>query len=276
MHRLGIAVLCLVAGLAAAGLLILDRNGLIGRPTAAKPDLARLERQLDARGVALGAPVFMRIFKSDSKLELWLKKGARYIRFASYPICRWSGRLGPKLREGDGQSPEGFYTVSLRQLNPNSRWHRSFNLDFPNALDRARGHTGSYVTVHGGCESRGGYAMTDRVMDEIWHLVSAALAGGQPRFHVHIFPFRMTERNLRRQPREWRAFWSGLKRGYDLFERSQVPPNVSVCRRRYVLQPGAAGDTRIRARCPRGVPTSRYGPETLRWAACRPEGPRFA
>ncbi|MGI9384839.1 MAG: L,D-transpeptidase family protein [Methyloligellaceae bacterium] len=256
MDRLGIAVLCLAAGLAAAGLLYLDRNGFSDRAVSAGPDLTRLERQLEARGVALGAPVFMRLFKSSSKLELWLRKGPRYIRFASYRICRWSGRLGPKLREGDGQGPEGFYTVALRQLNPNSRWHRSFNLDFPNALDRANGRTGSYVTIRGGCKSRGGYAMTDRVMDEIWHLASAALAAGQARIHVHIFPFRMTDRNLRRHAGKWRGFWSGLKRGYDIFESSQVPPNVSVCRRRYVLQPGAEGDTRIRVRCPRGVPTS--------------------
>ena len=256
MQHWGIAVLCLAAGLTAAGLLYLDRNGFSGRAISAEPDLTGLERQLEARGLALGAPVFLRLFKSESKLELWLRKGRRYIRFASYRICRWSGELGPKLREGDGQSPEGFYTVALRQLNPNSRWHRSFNLDFPNPLDRARGRTGSFLAIRGGCGSRGSYAMSDRSMEEIWHVAAAALANGQPRFHVHIFPFRMTERNLRRYPRRWRKFWSSLKPGYDLFERTQVPPTVSVCRRSYVLQPGAEGDAPIRVRCPRGVPTS--------------------
>ena len=83
-------------------------------------------------------------------------------RFATYPICLWSGRLGPKLREGDRQAPEGFYTVSAEQLNPNSRWHRSFSLGFPNAFDQAHGRTGSFIMVHGGCPSIGCYAMTDR------------------------------------------------------------------------------------------------------------------
>ena len=89
------------------------------------------------QGVALGAPVFIRIFKREFELELWMRRDGRFHRFAIYPICRWSGRLGPKLVEGDSQAPEGFYTVDAKALNPASRWHRSFNLGFPNAFDRA-------------------------------------------------------------------------------------------------------------------------------------------
>jgi murein L,D-transpeptidase YafK len=220
-----------------------------GTPLPGTPDLAAFDRRLAEHGVALGAPVFIRIFKLEFELELWLQRGDRFELFAVYPICRWSGGLGPKLHEGDRQAPEGFYTVDAGALNPNSRWHRSFNLGFPNALDRTYGRTGSYLMVHGGCGSVGCYAMTDPVIDEIWRLVTAALKGGQPRFQVHIFPFRMTAEQLKERDRPAQAlFWRDLKAGYDAFEATRLPPKVSVCRGRYVVSadaPGAAGSSAV-------------------------------
>jgi murein L,D-transpeptidase YafK len=224
-----------------------------GQQLPGTPDLARLDERLAARGVSLGAPIYIRIFKLESELELWVQKDGRFVRLASYPICLWSGRLGPKLKEGDRQAPEGFYTVSAEQLNPNSRWHRSFNLGYPNAFDRAHGRTGSFLMVHGGCLSIGCYAMTDSVVDEIWRLVTAALDNGQAQFAVHVFPFRMTERNLRlRRGYQWESFWADLKRGYDLFEQAKVPPVVSVCNGRYVFEPGRnePAAPMVEERCP--------------------------
>lgn len=218
------------------------------------PDLDNLDGRLAAHGVALGAPVFIRIFKREFELELWMKRGERFNLFATYPICRWSGQLGPKLEEGDWQAPEGFYAVDAKALNPASRWHRSFNLGFPNAFDRAHQRTGSYLMVHGGCSSIGCYAMTNAVIDEIWRLVTAALKQGQRRFHVHIFPFRMTEDNLvRRSGSRWAGFWRDLKAGYDAFEASRLPPTIAVCRGRYAVSPAAAGtdgSDEIVSRCP--------------------------
>lgn len=218
------------------------------------PDLSDLAGRLSAHGLASGAPVFIRIFKREFELELWLKRDDRFHRFAIYPICRWSGRLGPKLVEGDAQAPEGFYTVDAKALNAASRWHRSFNLGFPNMFDRAHHRTGSFVMVHGGCSSVGCYAMTDAVVDEIWRLVTAALKAGQTRFHVHVFPFRMTDENLaRRSHLRWAAFWRGLKRGHDAFEATLLPPKVSVCRGRYAFSPapsGSDGSHDIGDRCP--------------------------
>jgi murein L,D-transpeptidase YafK len=205
------------------------------------PDLGDFDGRLAARGLELGAPVFLRIFKLEFELEVWMKRGDRFERFATYPICRWSGVLGPKLREGDWQAPEGFYTVDAQALNPASRWHRSFNLGFPNALDRAHGRTGSYLMVHGGCSSIGCFAMTDAVIDEVWRLVTAALKRGQRRFHVHIFPFRMTDERMAQHSHvSWAGFWRDLKPGYDLFEATGRPPTVSVCRDRYTLAPAPA------------------------------------
>jgi murein L,D-transpeptidase YafK len=217
-----------------------QRSGL---PLPGTPDLAKFDDRLKAQGVALGAPVFLRIFKLESELELWMEKDGRYHLFATYPICLWSGRLGPKLQEGDLQAPEGFYSVTKDQLNPNSRWHRSFNLGFPNEFDRAQGRTGSFVMVHGGCQSVGCYAMTNNVVDEIWRLVTAALDQGQPAFNLQIFPFRMTDRNLalRRRSYPWSRFWADLKKGYDVFERTHVPPVISVCDGRYMVTEATPG-----------------------------------
>ncbi len=210
------------------------------KPLPGTPDLSRFAARLDRAGVKPGLPVHLRIYKLESEIELWVQKDGRFQLFATYPICMWSGRLGPKLKEGDRQAPEGFYTVSKDALNPNSRMHLSFNLGFPNVYDRGKGRTGSFLMVHGGCASIGCYAVTDGVVDEIWAFVTKALDNGQDRIPVHAFPFRMTERNMRlRSGDQWSGFWGDLKKGHDLFERSGVPPKVSVCEGRYAFEPGS-------------------------------------
>jgi murein L,D-transpeptidase YafK len=162
--------------------------------------------------------------------------------FATYPICRWSGILGPKLQQGDRQAPEGFYTVDATALNPNSRWYRSFNLGYPNAFDRAHSRTGSLIMVHGGCGSIGCFAMTNAQMQEIWRLVTSALTAGQKRFQVQVYPFRMSaERVARNANSPDIDFWKSLKAGNDLFEASSVPPRVSVCEGHYRFEPGDKG-----------------------------------
>ena len=201
-------------------------------------------------------PVHLRVYKLESELELWVQKGGRFVHFATYPICMGSGRLGPKLKEGDRQAPEGFYTVDKGALNPNSRMHLSFNLGFPNVYDRGKGRTGSFLMVHGGCSSIGCYAVTDDVVDEIWIFVTAALDNGQERIPVHAFPYRMTERNLwLRRGDKWAGFWADLKQGYDMFERDLVPPKVSVCKGRYVFEAGtlATVASAIENHCPETV-----------------------
>lgn len=219
-----------------------------GRPLAGTPDLDRLPQRLAAHGVALGAPIFIRIFKLEFELEVWLERDGRFHRFATYPICRFSGWLGPKRKEGDRQSPEGFYTVDRSQLNPRSRWHRSFNLGFPNVLDRHHGRTGSFLMVHGGCSSIGCYAMTDAVIDELWRLVTAALDQGQPRFHVHVFPFRMDAAALdSRAANPDHRFWRDLREGYEAFETTQLVPAIDVCDGRYRIAPARDGSGRSRS-----------------------------
>lgn len=198
----------------------------------------QLERDLESLSLEYGAPVFIRIFKEEKELEVWLEGEAdEYVHFRTYDICTYSGDLGPKLREGDNQSPEGFYFVKPIQMNPSSTFHLSFNIGFPNSYDRAHGRTGSFLMVHGHCVSIGCYAMTNKRIDEIFSLASAALREGQPFFRVHIFPFRMTEENMiRYEDHNWIEFWENLKEGYDLFELDRIPPNVSMEDKTYFFE----------------------------------------
>ncbi len=215
---------------------------IIPLPDAVRTPLGPLGEKLATRGFALGQPVFIRIIKESSELELWMRRSDGWAKFHNYPICRWSGALGPKLAEGDGQSPEGFYLVTQRALNPNSSYHLSFNLGFPNAYDSSHGRTGSFLMVHGDCLSIGCYAMTDAGIEHIYALVEAALKAGQPGVPVHVFPFRMTEENMQRhRNHRWAGFWANLREGWDRFEATGEPPTASVCDRRYVFGPATAG-----------------------------------
>lgn len=219
-----------------------------------QPDLARLPQRLAEHGVVEGAPVLVRIFKREFELELWLLRNGTYHRFATYPICRWSGKLGPKLAQGDHQAPEGFYTVDAAAMNPNSRWYRSFNLGYPNAFDKSLGRTGSLIMVHGGCGSVGCFAMTNAQMAEIWRLVSAAFSAGQQRFQVQVYPFRFSDERLAAYAgHPAMPFWRTLKAGHDLFEQTLLPPKVHACRGQYTFLPAqspAEGEAVIPARCP--------------------------
>ncbi len=210
------------------------RAGSLALPLPGTPDTTQPLRRLAAAGLALGAPMLIRIFKAESELEIWIKKRSTYVRFATYPVCYWSGTLGPKLREGDRQTPEGFYTITARELHHGDRWRRSLNVGYPNVFDRANGRNGSNILVHGGCSSVGCFAMTDAVNAELYDLVSRALRNGAASVPLHVFPFRMTEANLAATPAgRWAGFWRDLKLGYDAFERTRLPPNISVCGKRY-------------------------------------------
>ena len=203
----------------------------------------------------MGAPAYVRIFKKEGELELWLKINGRYSLYRTFPICKWSGRLGPKVKEADYQSPEGFYSVSARQLNPHSNYHLAFNVGYPNAFDRQNGHTGGLVMVHGACKSVGCFAMTDKGIEEIYGFVAAALSAGQREVPVHIFPFHMTDAAIARETAgggvsggfmsffatdggntaQWADFWRNLKEGYDLFQQTGEPPTAYACGDRYAF-----------------------------------------
>jgi murein L,D-transpeptidase YafK len=195
-----------------------------------------LERDLAAAGLHFGDPVFIRAFKRERQLELYVRNRVteKYDLFRTYKIAGMSGNSGPKLAEGDGQVPEGFYFVPPRAMNPNSQYHLSFNIGYPNDFDRAHQRTGSAIMVHGNRISIGCLAMTDEKIEEIYTLCSAAHDGGQPYFRIHIFPARMTVEWMQKVAGNVNEeFWKNLKEGYDLFEKNGTPPEVSVVDRCY-------------------------------------------
>ncbi len=191
------------------------------------------------------SPILLRIFKEESQLEVWkVNQDGEYALLNTYPICRWSGALGPKKKEGDRQAPEGFYTITRGQMNPNSNYYLAFNTGYPNAFDRAWGRTGSELMVHGDCSSRGCYAMTDAQIQEIYALAREAFFGGQKEFQLQAYPFRMTALNMAKHRNNSNfAFWKELKQGYDAFEATHLAPKVAVCEKRYIFDAAAPEGT---------------------------------
>lgn len=195
-----------------------------------------LGQELSARGFKLGSPVFVRIFKLTGTLEIWVKKNSRFELFRSYPICDLSGYPGPKLYEGDWQSPEGFYSVTADQMHPKSDYHLAFNIGYPNEFDSTLNRSGGDIMVHGDCSSMGCFAMNDQRMEEIYVLAHSALTNGQNAFSVHIFPFQMTTANMKKfQHSPWLSFWQNLKEGFDAFEQTGQVPEIIVSKGRYLI-----------------------------------------
>ena len=231
-------------------------GGFVGSNAKANKPLSQsAQLQLAAMGSTPGAAMMVRIFKQDSILEVWKQtRTGDFKLFRTYNICAWSGDLGPKIKEGDRQSPEGFYTITPALLNPNSNYYLSFNTGFPNKFDQSYGRTGSDLMVHGDCSSRGCYAMTDDGIAEIYALARETFKGGNRSFQLQIFPFRMTPQNLAKHASSPNlAFWKNIKQGYDQFELMHQPPNWDVCNRQYVFDVPAGSSLDAVAACPVSV-----------------------
>ena len=207
-------------------------------PTKATKELPpQLLSLLPQRSMPKRSPILVRIFKEKSELEVWKQDTTgRFELLKVYPICRWSGDLGPKITEGDRQAPEGFYTITPGLMNPNSNYYLAINTGFPNAYDRANDRHGGFLMIHGDCSSRGCYAMTDEQIGEIYSLARESFLGGQPSFQIQAYPFRMTPANLaRHRTSPHLAFWKMLKIGNDHFEATHLEPKVDVCDKHYVF-----------------------------------------
>lgn len=230
--------------LAAASLLALslaacqDGSGISG-PTARSiaPIPPQTLALMQTKGMQQSDPILIRAYKKEAEMEVW-KRGTngQYALLKTYPICRWSGQLGPKVKQGDRQAPEGFYAITPGLMNPNSSYYLSFDTGFPNAVDRANGRTGNYLMVHGTCSSAGCFAMTDASIAEIYAVAREAFVGGQRGFQFQSYPFRMTAQNMakfRNDPNL--PFWKNLKEGSDYFEALHEEPKVGQCGTKYVF-----------------------------------------
>src|SRR5262249_21261805 len=253
LHRCSLPALIVCA---AANMLAgceIDRP--LGR--ALQPLSPQMLAQLERNHMPVDSPILIRLFKEESEVEVWKQDASgHFALLKTYPICRWSGELGPKIREGDRQAPEGFYTVRPGQMNPNSHHYLSFDIGYPNAYDRAYGRTGGNIMVHGGCSSAGCYAMTDEQIAEIYALARESFYGNQRSFQVQAYPFRMTPLNLvKHLDNPNMPFWRMLKQGNDHFEVTHLEPKVDVCEKRYVFDAEPVG----------GIADDRTGNESIPW-----------
>jgi murein L,D-transpeptidase YafK len=251
--RARILGLCLAAS--AAALLAgcdgeFDNSVASGRSLAPIPDKTLAKMQ--ALDTTASSPVLIRAYKQEAEFEIWKQKSdGRYALLKTYPMCRWSGQLGPKVREGDRQVPEGFYTITHEQMNPNSNYYLSFNVGYPNAYDRAYGRNGGNIMVHGICSSAGCFSMTDAQIAEIYAIMREAFAGGQRAVQMQSYPFRMTAENLAKHRLDPNiAFWRELKNGSDHFETTLAEPSVLVCNKHYVFGAEALHEVSATSACP--------------------------
>ena len=225
---------------------------------AAKPIPSETISLMEQKGTSKNAPMLIRAYKKEAELEIWKQKtNGEYVFLKKFPMCRWSGQLGPKTREGDRQVPEGFYAITPGQMNPNSSYYLSFNVGYPNAYDRAFGRDGGSIMVHGACSSAGCFSMTDDQIAEIYAIARESFAGGQRAIQMQSLPFRMTAENLAKHRSDPNMpFWRNLKEGADYFEVAKSEPAVGVCGRRYVFNATPAGGARLDATS--ACPTLQY------------------
>ena len=237
-RALRIATATAVCALALAGC---SAESFLAGPDGNKKHLRPISPQtmslMAEKNMSKDSPILLRIYKEESELEIWKKTTAgNYELLKKFPICKWSGELGPKVKQGDRQAPEGFYAIRPELMNPHSSYHLAFNLGFPNEFDRAHNRTGAHLMVHGDCSSSGCYAMTDEQIQEIFALAREAFDGGQLAFQVQAFPFRMTNANMTRHRSNPNIpFWRTLKEGSDHFEATRQEPKIDVCAKRYIF-----------------------------------------
>jgi len=183
------------------------------------------------------AEVFLRIFKRERQLELWVRPhdAETFSLLKTYGICALAGELGPKRGQGDGQTPEGFYVIDF--FNPQSEFYLSLHVNYPNRSDAILGRRerlGGDIFIHGGCKTEGCLAVTDESIKELYWIAVEARSGGQTRIPVHIFPARLDAEEMQRldvafagEP-ELRRFWRNLRPGYDYFEQHRKLPDIRV------------------------------------------------
>lgn len=192
-----------------------------------------LKSDLKKKGIKENFELFMRVFKEDKVVEVWLKStGEKEFKlFKTYAICASSGELGPKRKQGDGQVPEGFYSIAV--FNPYSSYHLSLGLNYPNASDRiiGTGNLGGDIMIHGSCVTIGCMPLTDTYIKEVYILCVEARNNGQQTIPVHVFPTKMNEKGmafLSETNSKHLDFWKNLQIGYNYFEQKKQLPKVSV------------------------------------------------
>jgi murein L,D-transpeptidase YafK len=226
-----------MTGAALGALAALSGCNDVGEGRSNQPLPSELMALMQEKGVAVQAPMLIRAYKKESEFEIWkMRPDGTYVLLKTFPICRWSGQLGPKTHEGDRQSPEGFYSITPAMMNPHSAYYLSFNVGYPNAYDRAHGATGGSVMVHGVCSSAGCFSMTDAQIAEIYALARESFTGGQRSIQMQSYPFHMNAQHLAKYRLDPNMpFWKELLKGNQHFEATKHDVAVGVCGGHYVF-----------------------------------------
>jgi len=192
--------------------------------------------------------MYIRSFKYDRQLEVWVKGSLSepFRLFKTYKVCMQSGTMGPKRMEGDYQVPEGFYYIN--EFNPNSNYHLSLGLSYPNASDLILSDTlrpGSAIFIHGNCVSTGCIPIRDMPMEEVFVIAAnVKMQGYQEFIPVHVFPVRYNNKSsleyLNTQIKEnkyLQDFNKDIRQAYDYFEQKKQLPVIMVNQKgEYVFQ----------------------------------------
>jgi murein L,D-transpeptidase YafK len=198
----------------------------------------RLQFAFDDLGLRFGSPTYLRLIKSQKRLEVWVqKRGAEFVRLRAYRICGTSAPLGPRRTGTAPQQPEGFYVLGPANLRPHPIAYLGIDIGWPNSFDRAQGWRGATSLLQAGCAGEPHFGLTDQDIEEVYTLVHGALSGGQIGVPLHIFPFAMGALGMMANgngPNT--AFWRGLEPAWRAFERTKKPPQVRVLGRRYVVR----------------------------------------
>ena len=206
------------------------------RVAAARDSIGeKLEKAVRDFGVKPNSEIFLRAFKREKRLELWMKKDSIFQLFRAYPICYVPGKLGPKRKQGDSQVPEGVYFIDA--FNPKSNFHLSMRVNYPNESDlhfSDKEKPGGEIYIHGDCVSVGCIPIENANIEEVYLLALDAMTGKQERIPVHIFPCRLDDMNLQNLiddnffNTENRRFWENLQPVYKFFEQKRIVPKVEV------------------------------------------------
>lgn len=210
-----------------------DKAGLAPTASTLERVQAYYEEMMDMGIAEESFVLFLRAFKAEQELEVWVSQAENGVfqHLHTYPICKSSGDLGPKRKEGDLQVPEGFYHID--RMNPNSSYHLSMGLNYPNASDKIRGdqdQPGSDIFIHGDCVTVGCLPMTDSKIEELYMMVTQAQKNGQQEVPVHIFPARLSSPAFQEEfvASPHQLFWQELLPIYQYFEAHRKLPAIQI------------------------------------------------
>lgn len=203
----------------------------------------KLKKELDTEKNGNVFDLYVVAYKAEGILELWLKVPSEttYSLFKTYDFCEHSGTLGPKVVEGDLQTPEGFYKINV--FNPESSYHLSLGIDYPNAVDLARTgpdrKPGGDIYIHGNCVTVGCIPLTDEKIREVYLLAALAKNNGEKEIPVSIFPFKMTDGNLKSYGEKFPSqisFWQTLQPAYRFFQQYHQLPKIVQEQGKYLVK----------------------------------------